>query len=329
LKGAFFLLREGDLFMNGDDIKQKVEEKETLESSFQRYHTLLFAIAYRMLGSASEAEDMLQESYIRYMQATQDKQANPQEIRSVKAYLTTIVTRLCLDYLKSARMQREQYIGPWLPEPILTADPEAMALQTLEQRESVGLAFLRLLERLTPYERSVLLLHDVFAYRHEEIAEIIGKSAAHCRLLLRQAKEHLQEQRARFTPSADVQQRLVERFVDACQVGNVEGLVDLLAQEVAKWADGGGKVGAARRPVYGREKVLRLLSGLMRLYYPHFHFSVAEINGTVGVLMWHGDSLVGVTVFEIRDEQIYEMYDVLNPDKLAYIRRQLQGKTGI
>jgi RNA polymerase sigma-70 factor, ECF subfamily len=309
--------------MNRDDVRQNIEEQETLESSFQRYHTLLFAIAYRMLGSASEAEDMLQESYIRYMQTIQ---ANPQEIRSVKAYLTTIVTRLCLDYLKSARMQREQYIGPWLPEPILTADPEAMALQTLEQRESVGVAFLRLLERLTPYERAVLLLHDVFAYRHEEIAEIIGKSAAHCRLLLRQAKEHLQEQRTRFTPSAEVQQRLVERFVDACQMGNVEGLIDLLAQEVTKWADGGGKVSAARRPLYGREKALQLLRGLTRLYYSHVRISVAEINGTVGMLMWLDDLLVGVTAFEIRDNQISEIYDMLNPDKLAYIRRQLQGK---
>jgi RNA polymerase sigma-70 factor (ECF subfamily) len=308
--------------MNRDNVNQKIDGKEALEDSFQRYHSLLFAIAYRMLGSASEAEDMLQESYIRYMQAA------PQEIRSVKSYLTTIVTRLCLDYLKSARIQREQYIGPWLPEPILTADPEAMALQTLEQRESLGVAFLRLLERLTPYERAVLLLHDVFAYQHEEIAEIIGKSAAHCRLLLRQAKEHLHERRARFTPSAEVQQRLVERFVEACQVGNVEGLVDLLAQEVAKWADGGGKVSAARRPLYGREKVLRLLSGLMRLYYSHMRFSVAEINGAIGMLMWHGGSLVGVIAFEIRDEQISEMYDMLNPDKLAYIRRQLKYKEG-
>ncbi len=309
--------------MNRDDVGQEIGEKETLESAFQRYRTLLFAIAYRMLGSASEAEDMLQEGYIRYIQAMQE---NPQEIRSVKAYLTTIVTRLCLDYLKSARMQREQYIGPWLPEPILTADAEAIALETLEQRESVGIAFLRLLERLTPYERAVLLLHDVFAYRHEEIAEIIGKSAAHCRLLLRQAKEHLQEQRTRFTPSVEVQQRLVERFVDACQTGNVEGLVDLLAQEVVKWADGGGKVSAARCPLYGREKALRLLRGLMRLYYSHVRFSVAEINGTPGVLIWLDDSLVGVTVFEIRDNQIYEIYDMLNPDKLVYMRQQLQGK---
>lgn len=302
---------------------QKTDGKETLEDSFQRYHSLLFAIAYRMLGSASEAEDMLQESYIRYMQAMK---ADAQDIRSVKAYLTTIVTRLCLDYLKSARMQREQYIGPWLPEPVLTADAEVMALQTLEQRESVGLAFLRLSERLTPYERAVLLLHDVFAYRHEEIAEIIGKSAAHCRHLLRQAKEHLQDQRTRYTPSAEVQQRLVERFVDACQVGNVAGLVDLLAQEVTVWADGGGKVGAFRHPVYGREKVAQILEKGIQIYFSPFQLSVAEINGAAGILMWRGESLAGAMLFEVRDGQIYEMYGVLNPDKLAYIQRQSQLK---
>ncbi len=306
--------------MNRENVNQKTDVKDALAESFQRYHSLLFAITYRMLGSASEAEDILQESYIRSMQAA------PQEIRSMKSYLTTIVTRLCLDYLKSARIQREQYIGPWLPEPILTADPEAMALQTLEQRESLGLAFLHLLERLTPYERAVLLLHDVFAYRHEEIAEIIGKSPAHCRLLLRQAKEHLHERQARFAPSPEVQRRLVERFVDACQVGNVDGLVDLLAQEVTKWADGGGKVSAARRPLYGREKVLQLLRGLIRLYYSHLRLSVAEINGTAGMLIWHGETLVGVTTFEVRENQIYTMHDILNPDKIVYIQQQLQVK---
>ncbi len=225
---------------------------------FETYRPLLFSIAYRMTGLASEAEDIVQEAYLRYAEVS------PNEIHALKSYLTTTVCHLCLDHLKSARMQREQYIGPWLPEPIQTVNLEDVVVHTLEQREAIAMAFLLLLERLTPYERAVLLLHEVFDYRYEEIAVIVGKSAVHCRRLAHQAKKHLGDPHARFTPPLQAQQRLVERFLAACQQGDLQALIDLLAEDVTWWADGSGKVSAAPYPLHGRERVLRLLFGLLR-----------------------------------------------------------------
>lgn len=294
-----------------------------MEEIFQGYYALLFSVAYRLLGSASDAEDIVQECYIRYVQAA------PQEIRSLKSYLVTSVTRLCLDQLKSARTQREHYIGPWLPEPLLTENAENLALHTLEQQETIELAFLHLLERLTPYERAIFLLHEVFAYSHEEIAEIVDKNAVYCRRLLHQAKEHLGEEQVRFAPSKETQKRLVHRFIAACQQGEVQALVDLLAQDVVKWADGGGKISVARIPLYGRDRVLRLLSGLMRKFYPRLRFIPAEVNGAMGILIWEGEQLVSVMSFEMTEEHIYAIREVLNPDKLTYMMRQLQASLEI
>ncbi|GHO43462.1 RNA polymerase sigma-70 factor [Ktedonospora formicarum] len=294
--------------------------QESLQAEeFQHYRPLLFAVAYRMLGSASEAEDMLQEGYLRYRQAASG------EIRSLKSYLTTIITRLCLDHLKSARVQREDYIGPWLPEPLITVDAEDLALQTLEQRETLSTAFLMLAERLTPYERAVFLLHEAFTYRYEEISEIVGKSPANCRQLLHQAKEHLARNRVRFSPAREEQQRLMERFLSASQEGDMQALVQVLAQDVTLWPDGGGKVYAAPYPVPGRERVLRLWNGLMRQSasaYPNAKYTLTQVNEGIGLMIWSPETLLSVFTCEIENGQITALYEVVNPDKLTYIQRQ-------
>lgn len=295
-----------------------MEQQKQLEQTYLDYYPLLFAIAYRMLGSASDAEDIVQESYLRYAQAS-DK-----EIRSPKSYLTTIVTHLCLDMLKSAQKQREQYVGVWLPEPLLTTEME----EALEQHESVSVAFLLLLERLTPYERAVFLLREAFSYSYEEIAEIVDKSAVYCRQIFHQAKTHLSTDHQRFTPPAkDAQQRLVQRFIAASEHGDMQALTSMLAQDVSWWGDGGGKVYAAPYPLHGRDRVLKLLQGLLHKvpsWYPDLHFTSAIINGAAGMLVWSGESLIGTIAFKMKEEQICGMYEVINPDKLGFIQKQVQ-----
>lgn len=291
-----------------------------MEENIHRYYPLLFAIAYRMLGSASDAEDIVQECYVRYLQAS------PKEIHSLKSYLTTVVTRLCLDHLKSARVQRERYIGLWLPEPLLTTNAEDAALHTVERRESLTIAFLVLLERLTPYERAVFLLHEAFGYPYEEIADVVGKSALHCRQLLHQARKHLDNDRTRFHPSPEAQRRLVERFLVAYQEGNLQALIDLLAEDITWWADGGGKVSAAPYPLQGRDRVLHLMFGLLRKAPATMRLLPTEINGTIGLLVWVGESLLCALTFEMTEEHIHIMYEVANPDKLVYLQRQVQAR---
>jgi RNA polymerase sigma-70 factor (ECF subfamily) len=289
-----------------------------MSEDFQSYRPLLFSIAYRMTGSASEAEDIVQDSYLRY------HAANPGEIRSLKSYLSTIVTRLALDHLKSARVQREQYIGPWLPEPILTGDSALAALQNVEQRESIATAFLLLLETLSPHERAVFLLREVFEYEHAEIAEMLGLSAANCRQLFHRAQTRLAERRQRFEPAREVQQRLLARFLQACQQGDIAALTETLAEDVVAWSDGGGKVSAARQPVLGRENVVRFVIGLLRKAPADVRVEVAEVNGMPAVLLFTGARLWYVASFDIANERIHALHAVLNPDKLEYIRRQIQ-----
>jgi RNA polymerase sigma-70 factor (ECF subfamily) len=283
---------------------------------FETYRPLLFSIAYRMLGSASEAEDMVQETYLRFRLAQDD------QIRSLKSYLTTIITRLCLDELKSARAQREQYIGPWLPEPLLTNDADA----ALERRETISMAFLVLLEALTPPERAVFVLHEAFDYPFDEIGEIIGKNAVACRQLFHRARLRLDEHRPRFTASLEEQQDLTARFLLAAQSGDVQALTEALAQDVVVWSDGGGKVSAALRPVSGQDRVLRFVQGLVRKSLADFVVSAEIINGAPALLFWTGGKLFMVASFRVGDGHIQEIYGIMNPDKLAYLQRQLQGR---
>jgi RNA polymerase sigma-70 factor (ECF subfamily) len=287
---------------------------------FQSYRPLLFSIAYRMTGSASEAEDIVQDSYLRYRAAAQG------EIRSLKSYLSTIVTRLSLDHLKSARAQREQYIGPWLPEPILTGDGAVAALQSVEQRESLATAFLVLLESLSPQERAVFLLREVFEYEYAEIAQMLGQSPANCRQLLHRAQARLADRRRRFEPSREAQQRLLERFLRAAQEGDLAGLTKALAEDVVSWSDGGGKVSAARNPIHGRERVVRLLIGLLRKWSADLRVELSEVNGAPAMLLFSGARLWQVTSFEMVDDRIQALQAVLNPDKLAYIQAQIAAR---
>jgi RNA polymerase sigma-70 factor (ECF subfamily) len=281
--------------------------------TFESCRPLLFSIAYRMLGSAMEAEDMVQETYLRY------ENAWDQDIQSPKAYLTTIVTRLCLDHLKSAKTQRENYVGAWLPEPMLTSSSPSA---TVNERESISMAFLVLLENLSPIERAVFLLRDVFDYSYAEIARMVGKSEANCRRYYHRAKQYLVERRPRFEPSSDEQNKLVEGFLHAIATGDVEDLTHMLAEEAMLYGDGGGKVSAVRQPIIGREAVIRfLLLGVYHLLPPDVHIEIAEVNGSPALLFWGQDTLYFVMTFTLVGNQIETIRNVLNPDKLIHIQR--------
>lgn len=289
---------------------------------FERYRMLLFSIAYRMTGSASDAEDLVQETYLRY-QASESA-----EIVSLKAYLTTIVTRLALNYLKSARVVREQYVGTWLPEPILTAEDGEGPLADLEQQESLSLAFLRLLEALSPPERAVFLLHEVFDYPFDEVGPMLEKSPANCRQIFHRARQALRDKRARFEPEPQRQRQLLLSFLSASQAGNMAALTSLLAQDAVTWSDGGGKVQASLKPIYGQHAVARTWSfwlGAARTNQP-LSFTLAEINGSPAILCWDGGNLAGVVSVTVSATGIQEIYAQVNPEKLAYLQKQLSGR---
>ena len=289
---------------------------------FQHYRPLLFGIAYRMLGSAAEAEDTVQDAFLRYAGAA------PDQLRSPQAYLSTIVTRLALDRLTAARATRESYIGPWLPEPVLTTDDNGAA--RAERRESIRLAFLVLLETLTPQERAVFLLREVFEYSYDEVAEMLQLSQANCRQLLHRARTRIAERQPRFQPSPEEQRRLVGRFVAAVEHGDVQGLATLLAEEVVFTGDGGGKVSSARRPVVGSTPVARLLLGLFKHLreLPEFaqaSLRLASVNGSPALLTLVGPQIDSVLTWHFEGEQVAGIAAVRNPDKLAFLQRQLES----
>jgi RNA polymerase sigma-70 factor, ECF subfamily len=291
--------------------------KETKGEEFERYRVLLFSIAYRMAGSASDAEDLVQETWLRY-QASAD-----QEITSLKAYLTTIITRLALDYLKSARVTREQYFGTWLPEPILTAEDGGAIL---ERQEELSLAFLRLLETLSPPERAVFLLHEAFDYPFSEIGEMLEKSPANCRQIFHRAKQALEDKRARFHPEPQRQRQLLLGFLSASQAGNMDALTSLLAQDAITWADGGGKVQTVPRPIYGQQAVARFWLSVARKSPRPLTYTPDEINGDPAILFWDEGRLAGVLSLTLSDVGIQDIYAQLNPDKLAYLQKQLAAR---
>lgn len=298
------------------------------DEQFERYRPLLFSIAYRMLGSAMDAEDIVQEAWLRYLQADRNG------IESPKAYLSTIVTRLCINQLKSAREQREQYIGPWLPEPILTASnrlapeqplTEGLALtvspaQHLSRFDSISMAFLVLLEQLTPAERAVFLLREVFDYDYVEIAAALDKSEAACRQLFSRAKKHMAAHRPRFESSAGDQERLVKGFLRAVEAGDVEALTGMLAEDVVVWTDGGGKVFAALQPVHGPEKAARFILGARRFAPGPFTAEMAMVNGKPGILLRLESGKVFLVIdMDVEDEKVQAFRIIGNPDKLHHL----------
>ena len=291
---------------------------------FQTHRSALFAVAYRMLGSATDAEDVVQDAWLRYAAA------QPSDLRSVKAYLTTIVTRLCLDRLKSARATREEYVGTWLPEPVATGDrsePE----RSLALAESVTLAFMVLLETLSPEERAVFLLREVFDYEYAEIGEMLDTTSVNCRQLFHRAKGRIAERKPRFRATVDEKRPLVERFVSAFRDGSEEELTRVLAADVGFWSDGGGKVSAARRPIFGRQQVVTLLLGIRRtapatgVPLESVTLDLVEVNGEPAIVMRASGRLEAVYVPTVEDDAITALRIVRNPDKLIYIQRQLAG----
>lgn len=279
--------------------------------AFETYRPLLFSIAYRMLGSAMEAEDIVQEAYLRC------QAAQPESVDSPKAYLSTIVTRLCLDHMKSAQQQRETYIGPWLPEPMLTGELPA---RQYAEYESISMAFLVLLESLSPPERAVFLLREVFDYDYDEIGSIIGKTESACRQLFSRAKKHITDNRPRYNSSPEEHRSIVERFLKAAEVGDLNGLTNLLAENVVMWSDGGGKASAATRPLHGREKVAKMLNGLSRFLEPGMRLEVEDVNGQPALIIRHADGQpIVVTTFDVHEGRIQAVRNIRNPDKLKHI----------
>lgn len=283
---------------------------------FEEYRSLLFAMAYRMLGSAMEAEDIVQEAYLRY------RATPPASIRTLKSFLTTIVHHLCIDHLKSAQVRRESYVGPWLPEPIITgagATPLS-PLGHIIDRESISMAFLVLLESLSPLERAVFLLREVFDYEYAEIAQITGRDEAACRQLFSRAKKQIRAQRPRFPASPEAHAKMVGRFMDACMAGDMNGLMRLLAEDVTVWSDSGGKVvGAARQPIQGREKVARATIGLMARAPEGTTFEVIEANGLPTLLIRVKGQIAGLLTLQVAGDAIQAVHNIANPDKLAHL----------
>ncbi|WP_053697550.1 RNA polymerase sigma-70 factor [Streptomyces sp. NRRL F-5755] len=290
-------------------------------AEFEAHRPRLFALAYRMLGSASEAEDAVQDAYLRW------SAADASAVRTPAAWLTKVVTNLCINRLTSARARRERYVGPWLPEPVLThtADRRLGPLETAEQRESVSFALLTLMERLTPAERAVFVLREAFGHSHRDIAEVIGVGEAYSRQLHRRTRERLGgSPRRHFAVDAAQRAKLVERFFAATLDGDVAGLERLLADDVVAWADGGGRATAARRPVTGRAKVLRYLLGLgTRPEAASVRAEFVEVNGEPAALFLVGEDLLAVVVPETHEGHIVAVRTVLNPDKLAFAAGQL------
>jgi RNA polymerase sigma-70 factor, ECF subfamily len=272
----------------------------------------LFAIAYRMLGSVAEAEDVVQEAFLRY-------HAAGVEADSPKAFLAAVTTRLAIDELRSARVRREVYPGQWLPEPIV--DDES--IMHAETADSLSLMFLHLLEKLSPVERAVFLLREVFDYSYDEISGIVGKSPDNCRQILVRARRHVEEGRRRFDVSLEEREEVARRFVAAWEDGDVEELIELLAPDVTVYGDGGGKAPAIREPLVGAERVAKALVGWARLgreQLPGLSHRMATVNGDPGLVFEDGQGrTLWVAALEIADGVVVAVRSVLNPDKLAHL----------
>ncbi|QXF81223.1 RNA polymerase sigma-70 factor [Rhodococcus pyridinivorans] len=284
--------------MTGDDV-------------FTEHRGLLFSIAYEITGSVADSEDVLQESYIRWARTDTGSVDNP------RAYAAQIVTRQALNSLRSAQRRREDYVGPWLPEPMLTA-PDAAA--EVELAESVSTAMLLVLETLTPVERAVFVMREVFGFEYGRIAETVDRTESAVRQIAHRAREHVHARQRRFTPAGDETDRVVAAFLTAATTGDLDGLLSLLAPDVRYLADGGGRVTAARVPVFGSAKVAGLFLGLVRHPLPDMTIEPAVVNSMPGFLVYSAGVLDMVLHLEIDDHLITGVYVVRNPDKLTHLR---------
>ena len=281
-------------------------------TAFEPHRRYLVGLAYRMLGSVAEAEDIVQDAFLRWQARGDDDVATP------RAFLSRIVTRLCLDRLKSARAQREQYVGTWLPEPVVENEPAApRADEAMELADDLSVALLVTLERLSPLERAAFLLHDVFDMEFDAVADVLERSEAAVRQLAARARDHVRDERPRFTPSSDASSRLADAFHRAAVQGDLAAISQLLAEDAVFYSDGGGKRRAALNPIYGRAKILRFLAGVARRRGPA-EIRRATINGLPGFVV-HGPEGVETLALEISGEHIVAVYAIRNPDKLRHV----------
>ena len=274
----------------------------------------MFGLAYRMLGSVADAEDIVQEAFLRWQ--------NADDVREPAAFLTTVVTRLSIDHLKSARARRERYVGPWLPEP-LVAEHAPDASEAAELSDSLSMAFLMVLESLTPAERAAFLLRDVFGYEYGEIADLLRTKEANVRQLVHRAKQRIGERRQRFAADKEKQRELLGRFLFAVSTGEVDVLAELLAEDAVCYTDGGGEVRAARRPIHGRKKIARFLSAIVKDMPLDLESQVVEANGAPAVLLRNRDGAWGVLTAAASDDKVGAIYILLNPKKLAAVDRSV------
>src|SRR5688500_15605268 len=286
------------------------------EEEFDELRPPAFAIAYRMLGSVSEAEDVVQEGFLRLHQARE----GGERIESPRAYLSTVVSRLSLDQLRSARLRRETYVGEWLPEP-LVANADDDPARKAEMADSLSLAFLVLLESLSPEQRAAYLLHDVFDEPYNRIAEIVGTSEQNARQLAARARRRVEERRPRFEVSREQREELATRFFAAAEEGDLEGLKELLAHDVVVAADGGGKAPALKRAIHGRAKAARtLIAGLRTLTRFGITSRREEVNGQPGALFFdREDRLIAVMSLDVAEGQVQGVSSIVNPDKLRHL----------
>jgi RNA polymerase sigma-70 factor (ECF subfamily) len=276
----------------------------SVTTAFEQLRPLAFSIAYRMLGSVAEAEDVVQEAFLRMHRA--------EAVEHPKAFVATVTTRLAIDQLRSARARRETYPGPWLPEPVLT--------DSRPDDDSISMALLVTLERLSPVERAVFLLHDVFDYGYGEIAEIVGRSRDNCRQLAVRARRRVEAEQPRFDPSREAREALVARFFAAVRDGDLDGLVTLLAEDAVATGDGGGKAPARATPLQGGAKIARFFLGLARVGERHaYEYELAEVNGQPGALVREDGQVVTAISFDVVDGRIAAIRSVVNPEKLRHL----------
>jgi RNA polymerase sigma-70 factor (TIGR02957 family) len=300
------------------------EGRDVGVADYLQFRSLMFSIAYRMTGSVSDAEDIVQEAYLRLTRALRDGA----RVASPKAYLAAVTTRLAITHLRSARVRREAYVGTWLPEPLVEGGLDLVAPATApdpaeraEMSDSLSMAFLVLLESLTPTERAVFLLHEVFGYDYAEIAEITGKSEPNCRQIFTRARHHIDEGKPRFEASRAQRDEVASRFFDAVNGGDLNGLLELLAPDVVVMGDGGGKAQARREPTHGAERVARFLLGLFRRAQKEgLHGEPAVVNGQPGAVAYDAEGrVVSVFALDIADGVVQAVRSVVNPDKLQHL----------
>jgi RNA polymerase sigma-70 factor, ECF subfamily len=279
-------------------------------AEFERHRPRLFGIAYRMLGSRSDAEDVLQDAYLRWHRGASE------ELRSPEAWLVTTVTRLCIDRLRVARAQREQYVGPWLPEPLI-GDAAPAADMRAELSSSLSIAFLVVLEQLEPDERAAFLLHEVFDTAYAEIAEILGKSAAACRQIVSRARKRVRGRRPRAQVTDAARRLVLERFANAIQMQDKAALLELVAEQASWTSDGGGRARAALKAIRGRERVVRFALGVLGRHADKFAFEMTAVNGEPALAVRAEGKLFSVITVRTDGMRILDVYTVLNPDKLV------------